>query len=149
MWKRDATPFSTLLAINHPLTTLIQQLITKISSYKGNQQYQQDQQIISSHSSYFSKRLFLQKLPVTLKHSNKTVRVDALLNSESDTTIISVNFSWYLCLQFEEEQVEIKSALSETVNLNEKTVSSEIIIDNGKSNLNINVYKHPIQTNLT
>ena len=54
-----------------------------------NQQNHQDQQVINSHQSTISKRLFLQILPVTLKHSNKTVTVNA--DSGLDTTIISEN----------------------------------------------------------
>ena len=82
----------------------------------------------------------MQILPVTLKHSNKTVTVDALLDSRSDTTIISENVAQYLGLQGEERQVEIKSALSKTVHFNTKLVSFEIVTDNGNSNININAY---------
>ena len=82
----------------------------------------------------------MQILPVTLKHSNKTVTVDALLDSGSDTTIISENVAQYLGLQGEERQVEIKSALSKTVHFNTKMVSFEIVTDNGNSNMNINAY---------
>ena len=41
-------------------------------------------------------------LRVTLKHSNKTVTVAALLDNVSDTTIISENVAQYLGLQGEE-----------------------------------------------
>ena len=45
----------------------------------------------------------------------------------------------YLGFQGEENQVEMKKKqLSKTVNLNTKTVSFEIVIDNGNSNININ-----------
>ena len=84
--------------------------------------------------------MFLQILPVNLKHSNKTVTVDALLGRGSDTTIISENVAQYLGLQGEERQVEIKSALSKTVHFNTKLVSFEIVTDNGNSNININAY---------
>ena len=82
----------------------------------------------------------MQILLVTLKHSNKTVKVDALLDSGSDATIISENVAQYLGLQGEERQVEIKSALSKTVHFNTKMVSFEIVTDNGNSNMNINAY---------
>ena len=75
-----------------------------------------------------------------MKHSNKTVTVDAILNSGTNTTIRSENVAYYLGVQGEEKQVEIKSALSKNVNLNTKPVSFEIVIDNGKSNININAY---------
>ena len=110
------------------------------SRNKEQQEHQQYQQVINSHSSTISKRLFLQILPVTLKHSNKTVTVDALFNSGSDTTIISEIIVQYIGLQGEEKQVEIKSAISKTVNLNTRTASFEIVIDNGNSNIIINVY---------
>ena len=84
----------------------------------------------------------MQILPVILKHSNKTVTVDALLDSRSDTAIISENVAWYLGLQCEERQVEIKSALSKTVHFNTKMVSFEIVTDNGNSNININAYTY-------
>ena len=103
-----------------------------------NQQNQQDQQVINSQSNTISKRLFLQILPVTLKHSNKMVTVSVLLDSGSDTTIIFENVAHYLGLQGREKQVEIKSALSKTVNFNTKTVSLEIVTDNENSNININ-----------
>ena len=80
----------------------------------------------------------MQILPVTLKHSNKTVTVDALLDNGSDSTIISENVAQYLGLQGEERQVEIKSALSKTVHFNTKMVSFEIVTDNGNSNMKIN-----------
>ena len=112
----------------------------KNKQQQERQQNQQDQQVINSHSRTTSKHLFLQILPVTLKHSNKTVTVDALLDSGSDTTIISENVAQYLGLQGEERQVEIKSALSKTVHFNTKMVSFEIVTDNGNSNMNINAY---------
>ena len=77
---------------------------------KEQEQHQQDQQEINSHSSTISKRMFVQILPVTLKHSNKTITVDALLYSGSDTAIISENVAQYLGLQCEEKHVEMKSA---------------------------------------
>ena len=113
---------------------------TKKKQQQKRQQNQQDQQVINSHSRTNSKHLFLQILPVNLKHSNKTVTVDALLGSGSDTTIISENVAQYLGLQGEERQVEIKSALSKTVHFNTKMVSFEIVTDNGNSNMNINAY---------
>ena len=61
-----------------------------------------------------------------------------LLDIGSDTAIISENVAQYLGLQGEEKEVEIKSALSKTVNFSPKIVSFEIVIDNGKSNININ-----------
>ena len=79
-------------------------------------------------------------LPLTLKHSNKTVTVDALLNSGSDNNITSQNVAQYLGLQDEEKHLEIKGTLSKTVNVNIETVSLEIVIDNGNSNININTY---------
>ena len=112
----------------------------KNKQQQERQQNQQDQRVINSHSRTTSKHLFLQVLPVTLKHSNKTVTVDALLNSGSDTTIISENVAQYLGLQGEERQVEIKSALSKTVHFNTKIVSYEIVTNNGSSNANINAY---------
>ena len=66
------------------------------------QQNQQDQQVINSHSRTTSKHLFLEILPLNLKHSNKIVTVDTLLDSGSDTTIISENVAQYLGLQGEE-----------------------------------------------
>ena len=83
----------------------------------------------------------MQILPVTLKHSNKTVTVDALLDSGSDTTIISENVAHYLGLQGEERQVELKSVILKTVHFNIKIVSFEIVADNGNSNININAYR--------
>ena len=82
----------------------------------------------------------MQILPVTLKHSNKTVTVDALLDNGSDSTIISENVAQYLGLQGEERQVEMKSALSKRVHFNTKMVLFEMIPDNGSSNVNINAY---------
>ena len=58
--------------------------------------------------------------------------------SGSDTTIISENVAQYRGLQDEEKQLEIKNALSKTVNVSTKTVSFEIIINNGNSGININ-----------
>ena len=53
----------------------------------------------------------------------------------------SESVSQYLVFQGEENQVEMKkNQLSKTVNLNTKTVSFEIVIDNGNSNININAY---------
>ena len=95
---------------------------------------------MNSHSRTTSKHLFLQILTVTLKHSSKTVTVNALLDSGPDTTIISENVAQYLGLQGEKMQVEIKSALSKTVHFNTKMVSFEIVTDNGNSNININAY---------
>ena len=65
---------------------------------------------------------------------------NALLDTGSDTTIISENVAQYLGLQGKEKQVAIKSALLKTVNFKTKTVSFEIVIDNGNCNININVY---------
>ena len=104
------------------------------------QQSQQDQQVLNSHSRITSKHLFLQILLVTLKHSNKTVTVDVLLDSGSDTTITSENVAQYLGTEGEEMVVEIKSVLSNTVHFNTKMVSFEIVTDNGNSNMNINAY---------
>ena len=117
----------------------------KNKQQQERQQNQQDQQVINSHSRTTSKHLFLQILPVTLKHSNKTVTVNALLDSGSDTTIISENVAEYLGLEGEERQVEIKSALSKAIHFNTKIVSFEIVTDNGNSNMNINAYtaSHP------
>ena len=107
---------------------------------KHQQENQQDQQVISSLSSTIFKRLFLQILPVTLKYSNKIVTTNSLLDSRSDTTIISENVAQYLGREGEEKQVEMKSTLSKRVNWNTKTVSFEIIIDNAISTININRY---------
>ena len=53
----------------------------------------------------------------------------------------SESVSQYLVFQGEENQVEMKkNQLSKTVNLNTKTVSFEIVIDKGNSNININAY---------
>ena len=100
------------------------------------QQSQQDQQVLNSHSRTTSKHLFLQILLVTLKHSNKTVTVDVLLDSGSDTTITSENVAQYLGIEGEEMVVEIKSVLSNTLHFNTKMVSFEIVTDNGNSNTN-------------
>ena len=107
---------------------------------KHQQENQQDQQVINSLSSTIFKRLFLQILPVTLKYSNKIVTTNSLLDSRSDTTIISENVAQYLGREGEEKQVEMKSTLSKRVNWNTKTVSFEIIIDNAISTININRY---------
>lgn len=65
---------------------------------------------------------------------------NALLDTGPDTIIISDNVAQYLGLQGKGKQVEIKSALLKTVNFDTKTVSFEIVIDNGNSNININAY---------
>ena len=65
---------------------------------------------------------------------------NALLDTGPDTIIISDSVAQYLGLQGKGKQVEIKSALLKTVNFDTKTVSFEIVIDNGNGNININVY---------
>ena len=47
----------------------------KNKQQQDSQQNQEDQQVINIHSSTISKRLSLQILPVTLKHSNKTLQL--------------------------------------------------------------------------
>ena len=76
---------------------------------------------------------------VNLKHSKRTITVESLLNNGPDTTVISEKVAQYLGLQAEEKQVEKKSALI-IINVNPKTVSFEIVIYNGNSNININAY---------
>ena len=85
-WKRHNTILQNVSYIL-PSTNVDSTADNQNKQQQENQQNQQDQQVINNHSSTISKRLFLKVLQVTLKHSNKTTTIDAVLDSGSDTTI--------------------------------------------------------------
>ena len=90
-----------------------------------------------SHHGRISKKTYLQILPVTVSNGNVSVKVNALLDPGSDTTLISANLVDQLELQGTTQKLSITNVLTKKKVMNSKSVSfvlsskeSEIRVDN-------------------